>query len=826
MFKNYLVTAYRNLLRFKLDSFLNISGLVIGLTAALLIVLFIRYELSYDKFWKDSQRLYRIQTRWVMQGRDDINIVNSSGPLKSALENYFPNEIETAARMHIVKPVVYVGSESYTDQLTFADPGILDIFDFEILSGDARAALQDNASIVLSESLARKYFGDSDAVGKTLTIDNRYLKRDYKVLAVMRDLPPNTHLDIGALIKIDENDFVDNAGAWMFSDWNSANNHTYFKLREGYAIGNLVKQIDEFTDATLTVTRGKPSDSNKFITIAVPDIHLRSEGAGSMKPGGDIEIVYAFALIALLIVIVATINYVNLSTARAGQRVREIAIRKVMGARRGQLLVQHLGESTLLVGVALLLTVLLVESALPFFNNMLKLNLELKLVDPLIVTGLLSMLLVIGGLSGIYPALILSSCQPSKHLRAHSTASASGASRARNFLVVFQTAVTVCLVVATTVVYAQLSYFRWLDRGFTPDHLLVIQGMHRNGVVDKQEAFRHSVERLPDVASASLSFEAPTQFYENNTRLWIPGESEEQSYSIGSTWVDLHYLEALGIPLLAGRFYRPDMALDQWPDSKNLAEGAVLQGNVVINARAVEALGLGTPDQAVGRTVETRYELDNDGTAKGRFTIIGVIGDTNLHSAKKTVRPEVYLLNVAYAHLLVRYTGAASAVLEDIREAWLAIAPGEPFEYFHVDQALEEEFRSEVNQANIFLSFALLTMVVGCLGLYGLAAFVTECRRREIGIRKILGARVVDIITLLFGQFSWLVLAANMVAWPVIYLLMSNWLQQYPFHIGNGWILVFCVLAGMLATFVVALTVGGQAWGVATDNPVRAIHHE
>lgn len=826
MFKNYLLTAYRNLLRFKLDSFLNISGLVIGLTAALLIVLFIRHEISYDKFWKDSERLFRIQTRWVMQGRDDINIVNSPGPLKAALANYFPNELQSAARLHQRRPVVYVGSESYTDTITFADPEILDIFDFEILAGDASAALQGNASIILNESLAAKYFGKADPIGKTLTLDNSYLKRDYRVLAVMRDLPLNTHLELQAVIRIDESDYVDNSGRWMFSSWNSASNHTYFKLREGNTIASVDRRIDDFTDATLTVSDGKASDTNKFSTIGVADIHLHSEGAGNMRPDGDSEIVYAFAIIALLIVIVATINYINLSTARAGQRAREISIRKVMGARRGQLIFQQLGESTLIVGSALLLTILLLELVLPFFNNFLKLELVLELRDPIILAGLLSTLLVIGGLSGLYPALILSSGKPSNNLRATNSASTQGTVKTRNVLVIFQTAVTVGLIVATIVVYAQLTYFRWLDRGFEPDQLLVIEGVSNNGISDQQETFRQMVESLPGVTTASLSYEAPTRYYENNTRVWLAGESEDMSYPLGSTNVDQNYLNALQIPLLAGRFYRSDMALDQLPDSDDLVDGSVLQGNIVINARAVDVLGLGTPQQAIGHVIETRYKLDGGGTGKTQLNIIGVIGNTNLHSAKKAIRPEVYELAANYSHLLVRYGGSRQEVLAGIQDRWSEMLPGEPFEYFYADQALAEEFQSETNQANIFLSFALLTMVVGCLGLYGLAAFVTECRRREIGIRKILGARVTDIIRLLFGQFSWLVIIANLLAWPVVYLLMSNWLQQYPFRIGNGWIVLFCILAGLLSSAVVAMTVGSQAWGVARSNPIDAVRHE
>ena len=826
MFKNYMITAYRNLLRFKLDSFLNISGLVIGLSAALLITLFVKNESSYDSFWQDSERLYRVQTRWVLQGRDDIDIVDTAGPLKAALASYFPNELEAVSRFHVQQPVINTGLESFTDQVSFADPEILDIFNFEILAGDARLALAGNSSIVINETLAEKYFGNEDPIGKTLTLDVDYLKRDYQVLAVMQDLPDNTHLDIQAMIKIDENDFIDNDGAWMFSNWNAANNHTYFKLRPGIDIEDINSRIDDFTDASVPDEDGKASVYTKLTTLSVPDIHLRSKAAGSRKTGGDMEIVIAFSVIALLIVIVATINFVNLSTARAGQRAREIALRKVMGANRSQLITQHLGESLLVVAFSIVMTVMAVELTLPFFSRMLAMNLALDITDPKTLAGMVLATIAIGGLSGIYPALILSSYPPSSTLRANQSTETGGTVKARNVLIVFQTAVTVSLIVATIVVYAQLTYFRLLDRGFEPDQLLVVEEVSRNDVVDKQEAFKKEVQNLPGVSSVSLSYEAPTNFSENNTSLRMPGGSEDESYPLGSTNVDYDYLDALKIPLLAGRFYQRDMARDLLPSTDDLSDGDVLQGNIVINARAVQTMNMGTPEQAIGRVVENLFSMDDGGQGKILLTIIGVIGDANLHSVKKPVRPEVYELESYYHNLLVRYDGEPAQVLDQVRAVWQDMMGATPFEYFYVDQALATEFRSEVNQANIFLGFAILTMVVGCLGLYGLAAFVTECRRREMGIRKILGASIRDILTLLLGQFSKLVLAANLIAWPVIYMLMSNWLEQYPFRIGSGWIVGFCIIAGVLASFVVAATVGSQAWGVARANPIQAIRDE
>jgi len=826
MLRNYLVSAYRNIIRSKLDSILNISGLVIGLSAALVIALFIQHEQSYDGFWADSDRLFRLQTRWVLQGRDDIDIVQSAGPLKAVFENYFAEDLDAVARLHVRKPVVNTGIESFSDEVTFADPEILSIFDFDVLAGDAHQSLADNASIILTETLASKYFGDANPLGRVLTLDNRYIKRDYKVLAIIRDLPDNTHLNLQAIIRIDENDYVDSDGSWMFSSWNAASNHLYFKLREGAGIETINRQITAFTDAGVPDDEGKASRFTKFRTIAVPDIHLRSSGAGNFKPGGDIQVVLAFAFIAMLIVAVATINYVNLSTARAGQRAREIAMRKVVGAKRHHLIMQHLGESLLIVGVATVMAVIVVEGVLPFFNQAMNLELAIDLADSTTMLGILATLLVVGGLSGIYPALILSSYRPASTLRANQAGDSGGMVGARNFLVVVQTAVTVSLIVATVVVYAQLSFFRSLDRGFEPDSLLVVSGMSRTQVTDQRATFKDEVVKLHDVAGATLSYEAPTKYYENNINVRIPSESEESSYPLGTTYVDYEYLDVLKIPLVEGRFYQRDRALDESPSTDGMSGGEVVQGNIVVNKLAVNTMGLGSAKDAIGREILTNISVGENGTVLARLTIVGVIGNSNLHSAKVPVRPETYVLSPYYGHMLIRYTGDAVEVVRQVRNVWTSIMGGEPFEYFYADQALAEEFRSEANQANIFFGFAVLTMSIGCLGLYGLAAFVTERRRKEIGIRKILGANIKDILSLLLGQFSRLVLIANAIAWPIAYMLMTEWLQQYPFRIGSLWIAVFCLLAGLIASMVVAATVGSQAWGVARANPIHAIRQE
>jgi putative ABC transport system permease protein len=436
------------------------------------------------------------------------------------------------------------------------------------------------------------------------------------------------------------------------------------------------------------------------------------------------------------------------------------------------------------------------------------------------------MLLILSVLSGLYPALILSSYRPATTLRSSRSSEGSNSVTARNVMVVIQTAVSVSLIVATAVVYTQLTFFRSLDRGFDSDNLIVVQGMSRTAIEGQSDAFKDELAKLPAVSSAALSYEAPTRFNENNIRVRIPGESEDTSYPLGTTYVDYEYLDVLKIPLLEGRFYQRDRTLDESPSTDGKNDGDVVQGNIVVNQLAVKTMGLGSPKDAIGREILTNFSVGEDGVVLARLTIVGVIGNSNLHSAKIPARPETYVLAPFYGHALVRFSGSAADALSQVKNLWSDMMGAEPFEYFFVDQALAEEFKSEVNQANIFFGFAILTMSIGCLGLYGLAAFVTERRRKEIGIRKILGASIKDILSLLLSQFTRLVLVANLIAWPIAYLLMTEWLQQYPFRIGNLWIGVFCVAAGIVASLVVAATVGSQAWGVARANPIHAIRQE
>jgi putative ABC transport system permease protein len=823
MFKHYIRTAFRNVRKHKLDSFLNIAGLVIGMATALMITLVVRDELSYDSGWANSDRIYRVQTTWVIPGRKNIELVVSSGPLKPALENYFADQIDLVARLNYSRDTFITANEQYREVISYADPGLLDIFDLEMVAGDARAALADHSSIILSETLAAKFFGDEEALGQTLTLAD--MEQEYVVAAIMRDLPRNTHLVIDAIIAIEENH---PAVGGMFNSWNQANNHIYMKLAAGVQIDEIEARLAEFIDATLTSPPEgfeKASDFLILINQPVQGIHLDGQGAGARKAGGDRDVVLAFAIIAVLLVMVAAINFINLSTARAGRRAREVALRKVLGASRRQLVIQHMGEAFMITLCSALVALSIVELVLPFLGSVLNKDLILDLTDPFIGKLIVVTILLVGTLSGFYPSLILSAFRPAQVLKANQSTETRGTTTVRSALVVFQSAVTIALVVATSVVFAQVTYFRTVDRGFLSDNLLVVNGLGTDETRASNETFKAEVLKLPGVSAATLVLEAPTRFFEQNIRLWVPEHNGETSMVMGTTRVDPDYFNTMQISMLAGRGYDPERPLDMQPDTEGAMDGDIFSSNIIINAAAAKALGLGSPSAAIGEMIRVKGDAE-DGSYIVNLTVIGVAGDAQIHSVKIVPRPEIYMQRNDYNSLVVRFANNPAEARAAVQQLWQGIYPDELFDHYFVEEALAEEYQVEKGQMGLFFVFAVLTIIIGCLGLYGLAAFVAERRTREMGVRKVFGASVRNIIKLLMWQFSKPVLAANVIAWPVASYFMVNWLSQYPARLDNIWVGVFCINAGLFALFIALATVGTQAWQVARTNPIHALRYE
>lgn len=826
MFQNYISVALRNLVKNKLYSAINIVGLAIGLAACVLITLFVRDEFSYDTFWKDADRIYRVNTTFNVPGREPFVTVMAMGPAKEALTRYFGDEIELVTRFNGEAPVVQYDGKVFTERMMWTDPETVDMFDLDIVAGDLRSSLNDNATLVINESFAEKHFGITNPIDQVVTMTYYATTRDYRIGAVFKDLPHNTVLDFQALVMVDEQDFAN--FPWEFDQWFSVNNNIFFKLKEGVSIDSLNHRWNDFADTVMDVRAQIPPDANPsdfvvFSAQSLLDIQLNPAGAGEMKPTGDIKTVMIFIAIAGLILLIGCINFMNLATAKSTQRAREVAIRKVMGAKRNQLIFQFLGESILLALIGLVLGIVLVEATLPLYSDFLGRELTFSYTDGVTLLVLVGLIGVVGIAGGVYPAVVLSGFLPARVLKANKSAETSGSVMLRNALVVLQFTISIGLIVSTAVVYGQMVYGQNMDPGYQKDNMLVINNAGRDGMLERQDAFLEEVLRMPGVNNASLSFGRPADGNESNTSVEIPENPEAGSILLGRQAADHNFFDTYKIPFLAGRPYDKDRGTDGVPSTDGVEEGEVLQGTIVINERAVARLGFGTPETAIGRVV--RMSVD-DGV-QADLEVIGVVPDINFQSLRQIIRPEMYLMgNSWYGNVAVNFSGDAQALLDRIETVWKEMAPTVPFSYEFVDESLAEEFEQEQALATMLGAFSALAIAIACLGLYGLASFTAERRTKEIGIRKVLGASVIDIVRLLIWQFSKPVLVANLIAWPLAVWGMMQWLETFPYRI-ETWVLApLCLIAGLIALGIAWATVGGNAAKVARSNPVKALRYE
>jgi len=828
LLSNYFQTSWRNLTKHKLFSVINIFGLAIGLASCLLIMLFVRDETSFDSQWADKDQLYRFQMTFQMKNRDPLVLTTSAGPAKAALLEYYGDELTATSRVNSRGTTLKIGNKNYDDRVTYVDSEILDIFNFSFVEGDGRAALADPRSIVVNETMAAKYFGEENPIGKTITITYLGVTHDYKVGAVMQDLPHNTHLDITMMIPIVEEDFVENS-PWLFSYWFSASGMTYFKLAEGTNIEAVRSRLDNMANTKVPDSGGPPdqkvTDFLTFNAIAVPDIKLHAVGNGDVKTVGTYTMVMSFVGIALLVLIIASINFMILSTARASERAREVAIRKVMGAKRKQLIFQFLGESLFLTILSLILGLALVEIALPFYGEALGRELSLNYMDQTNILSLLALTLVVGVAGGVYPALIISSFRPSAVLKANKSAESKGSNNLRSALVVFQFAVSIALLVSTAVIYGQLQFTMAMDPGYNKDNVLIVNSIGRTAEGTNTEAFKQQVLSLPMVTAATYASESPANGNENNRGVTFPDRAED-NLLVGSVGIDTDFFKTYEVPLLAGRFYQEGRTADKLPSAGNMQPGDVADSNVIINLTATRKFGYASPEAAIGE----QFRIGIGGTDTNpifvMLTIVGVVGDLHFHSLKSTVRPEMYLDEDSTSDLIVRFTGDPEAAAQAVEKIWDTMVTDVPYNYAFLDEQLAEQYREEEVQAQLTLVFSLLAIFVACLGLFGLASFTAKQRTKEIGIRKVMGAGVFDIVKLLLWQFSKPVALANIIAWPIAYYFMNGWLEGFVYRLDSTFIFVFCLLAGVIALAIAWGTVASNAVTVAKTNPIKALRYE
>jgi len=793
MLRNYLIIALRLMRKQKVYSFINIAGLAVSMACALLIVLWVRDELGFDKFNEKIRDVYRV----TCAGKAYTGF-SSPAPFAPAVAAGVP-EIVAAARVQRNPRLIFrLGERAYyEDNGVSADAALFKMFTFPLVKGDADAALSGPSGILVSESMARKYFGTGDALGQVLNVEGR---TDLVVGGVFTDIPRNSHLRFDYAVSIK---FAESAQFWGM-EWGDFNFWTYLLTAN---VGD-----EKALDAKLN----RVASDNKcpqvvygqvaFKVQRLDKVYLNPVGPYDI-PLGSVTSVYLFSLIALFIALIAGINYVNLTTARAEKRAKEVGLRKVVGAERGQIVGQFFAESALMTLLALLLAVVLAKAALPYFNAFTGKGLALRLSDPGLLAGLAAIAGLVGLLAGAFPSLYLSSFHPAQVLKGSVRAKRSAL---RRVLVVAQFAVSIVLILATAVVYDQLHFIRRRAWSQAQDTMIAVP--FKENLYAKYDIFRSQLLENRSIVAVAAKDSLPTELNNNTDGIDWEGKSVDQKDIYMETIrVDAHYFETMGIPVVAGRGFSEDFRGDA---------GAAY----ILNETAVRMTGLADP---VGKTFRLYRQ-------KG--VIVGVVRDTYFQPFRQTLRGQVYYLYRDYVNdnsgldvALIRVQGApGGAPFKDavahVEKAWKSVNAFAPFEYRFVDQAVEAQHRAEQRQGRIFGAFAFLAVFISCLGLFGLASFTAEQRTKEIGIRKTLGASMPNIILLLSRDLSKSVLAANLIAWPVAWYIMGVWLRNFAYRTAlKPWVFLGAAAAALA---VAGLTVGLQTLKSARTDPVDALHFE
>jgi putative ABC transport system permease protein len=830
MWRNYWTVAVRALAKSRTYSIINIAGLAIGMAACIMILLYINYERSYDKWLPDVENTYQLQA-WYPHPTDGepIFLQMTSYVTKDRVLKDFP-QVQSAVYALNTRPVFMKdGQASMTDNYLLTDGDFLKVVNLPLLSGTSTPAAM---TALISQSEAIKRYGTDQVVGRTMTTISKGVTRDFRITGVFKDIPKNSSMKINAIQRLDFNSFFAQEPHFL-TCWGCQSGWVYLKLKPGSDVKAMEAQMPAWEK------RNIPDDPNGSVNynpgtdedwhfVNLRDVHLGKAQGGIMTPGNDERSIATFAVIALLILGMAVVNFTNLATARAGQRAREVALRKVLGATRKQLIVQFVAESILISAVAMLLAMTLVELLVKPFAAFLEADLALNYLgrDGILIRAIVLTLLV-GVLSGLYPAFFLSRFQPAQVLKANrSAAETPGSGRLRTALVIAQFAVSIGLIICTAVIYGQTVFARAVDPGYKRDHILQVEDLNRYQLLDRAQSIVEQMKRVPGVQAVGLTDIGVATDNNNNTGVIVPGTNRQ--VTIGTYGVDEGFLDAMGLKLLAGRWFdrnRPmDDATFDFPIRKEQEIAYARRGvNVVMNQYAIRKLGFKSPQEAVGKVVKS--QLFEQGTGVVDINIVGVVGDSRFRSVRTPIDPIMFSdQHKGPGYMIIRYRGDPATVEAAVERQWKQIVSDVPFQAKFSGDIMRELYKAEDSRAQIFAAFSLLAVVIGCLGLFGLAAFTAERRTKEIGIRKVLGARTRDIIRLLVWQFSRPVIVANIIAWPVAWWMMRDWLNGFDQRIPLT--PVPFVVAGAVALGIAIATVVGHAVKVARANPIHALRYE
>ena len=834
MWRNYVTVGLRSLMKNRTYAFINILGLAIGMAACLMILLFVRYEFSYDRDLPKASDIYQVQT-WFKNpdtGEDGYGQM-STYTSQAALRKDFP-QIESSVYVLSSEPVFYKdGQASSAKDYRYVDGDLLDTIPLPLVAGSKDALKQVNNAI-MSESEATKRFGSTNVIGKTFTVISKGKMRDLRVMGIFKDIPKNSHFTANAIARIDFPSFFANEPNFL-TCWGCNSGWVYVRLKPGADVSTIMAQMPAWEkrnipDQNAGEARFNAGDNGDWHLVNVRDVHLGKAQEAAMAPGNDRTTITTFAVIALLILGMAVVNFTNLSTARASQRAREVALRKVLGANRRQLILQFIGESVIVTTLSMVIALCVVELLMPPFSAFLKADIQVRYLgaDGILLPVVL-LVLTVGILGGLYPAFFISRFQPASVLRANkSSAETPGSGRLRQVLVVGQFAVSIGLIICTAVIYTQTVYARTADPGYKRDHIIQVEELNRYQLLDKGEAIAERARRVPGVDAVGRTNIGIATDNNNNTGLMLPGRKDP--LTMGNYVVDAGFFDAMGLTLVAGRWFddrrpRDDMSLPFPPDDASQRALAARGANVVINELAAKRLGFSNPADAVGKTYRAAL-VDNE-IGLVPVTIVGVVKDSRFRSIRQPLDPIMFLnarSGGGHGQMIVRYHGDPEAVRRGLEQMWRGITTEVPFNAKYSDDIIGELYAVEDARAKTFAAFALLSVVVGCLGLFGLAAFTADRRTKEIGIRKVLGARTRDIVQLLVWQFTRPVIIANLIAWPVAWWVMRDWLNAFDTRITLG--PTPFILAGLLALVIAIGTIAAHALKIARANPINALRYE
>ena len=802
MITNYFKIAWRNLAKNKVFSVINISGLAIGLTCFVLIAVFVIDELSYDRNPAEAENIYRINLS--VTGNGDVVVYPLVDvAVGEGIKNAFP-EVKASTRIFPVIDYVKYDDKQFKEQhLAFADSNFLQIFSIPLIGGNAASALVQPNSMVISRSFAKKYFGNGEAIGKSLTIGTH--NAVYKVTGVIDKVPDNSHFHFDAFLSMSTFPVANKT-------WSNLGYYTYLLLEKNAEPRALEAKFPQLVakyvvpeiqhDMGVSLAEAQKSvNTFRFTLVPLTDIHLRSNTKMEMEPNGDIQYVYIFSVLALFILLLACVNFTNLSTARAIKRAREVGIRKVMGSVKKQLIIQFLTESVLFTLFAMLLSYILIFLILPYFNHLANKNIGFDFfLNYKLILAVLFVSLVAGILAGIYPAFFLSSFNTIRVLKG---ASMQGSQKKplRSGLIVFQFFVSTALIIATVIIYQQLHYMQNRKLGYDKDQVLFLPDARLLG--KSQASFEQQLLQDNRVVSASISRSVPGGPIMDGTEIYPKNEnSNGTEIHANISHVDYDYLRTLGIQILKGRNFSKDFPTDS--------------SAIVINEAAVQQLGW-TNDNAVGKSIVRSGQME--------FRVVGVVADFNYASLKQKVAPLMMVLGGNFGGLIIKIkTRDVKGFLSDLKKQWDAFNPAGPLEYNFLDEKFASLYASEQRTKQIFSAFAILAIIIASLGLFGLSAFVIEQRTREIGIRKVLGASAQQVLLLVSKEFLLLVGVSFLISVPVTWWAMHAWLKDFAYRINIG--MGVFVAAGLSAILIAFCTISFQAIKAAIANPVKSLRTE